>query len=104
MRNVLGCCGLHETCEKELLPDSPNPVIEYYDDDELDIFQGHSSDSYSDAEIEQFREILYTLWASDVPGWIHSLQLRGIEVPDHLKDEVLLMLEDSEESKNFVTL
>jgi hypothetical protein len=95
MRNVLKCCGLHEVCELELSPDSGNPAIEYYDDDELDIFQGYASDAYSADEIEQFREILYTLWESDVPGWIHSLQMRGIDVPDNLKDEVLLILNDS---------
>jgi hypothetical protein len=83
---------LHKNCEKEWLPDSPNQVIEYYDDDELDVFKGHSSDTYASEEIEQFREILYTLWESDVPGWLHSLQMRGIEIPDNLKDEMISIL------------
>ncbi|GHT86599.1 hypothetical protein FACS18947_6560 [Bacteroidia bacterium] len=95
MRNVLACCGLHKDCEKERLPDSESQAIEYYDDDELDVFKSRSSDSYSFEEIEQFREILYTLWESDVPGWLYSLQMRGVEIPDNLKEEALLMLEDS---------
>jgi hypothetical protein len=99
MRNVLGCCGLHVVCEKESLPDSPKPEVEYYDDEELDAFRGYPSGAYSAEETEQFREILYTLWESDVAGWIFSLQLRGIELPDNLKEEACLMLGDSAESR-----
>jgi hypothetical protein len=86
------CCGQHIQCEEGLLKE-PEIPIDYYDDDELDHFYGYSSDAYSGEEINQFREILYTLWESDVPGWIKSLQLRGIELPDSLKDEVFIILD-----------
>ena len=28
----------------------------------------------------------------EVAGWVRSLQLRGIELPDEVKDEVLLIV------------
>ncbi len=86
------CCGTHEVCEKDLLFQASRNPIEYYDDEELDIFKSRSSDSYTNEEVEQFAEIFHTMWESDVSGWVHSLQLRGIELPDHLKDEVFLIL------------
>ncbi|MDR3219675.1 MAG: hypothetical protein LBU22_12005 [Dysgonamonadaceae bacterium] len=90
MRNVLGncgSCGLLAICETESLPDTQSPEIVYYDDEELDVFKTHASDAYSEQEIAQFSEILDTLQASDIAGWMHSLQMRGIALPDVLKGE-----------------
>lgn len=87
------CCGQHEVCEKEELLKAFRRSVEYYDDEELDEFKARPSDSYSPEEVEVFSEIFNTMWESDVPGWIRSLQLRGIELPDELKDEVFLILE-----------
>ncbi|MCL1937124.1 MAG: phospholipase [Candidatus Azobacteroides sp.] len=87
-----GCCGKHEFCIKNLLPPSTQHPVEYYEDEELDFFKNRPSDSYSGEEIEQFAEILHTLWESDIADWIHSLRLREIELPDPLKDEVILIL------------
>ena len=39
-----------------------------------------------------FRDVLYTTLDVEVAGWIRSLQLRGIELPDDLKDEVFLII------------
>ncbi len=85
--NTEYCCGLHESCEKGLLR-KPCEKIEYYDDEELDVFKGRPSDGYFSDEIEQFREVLETMYASDVAGWIQSLNLRGIALPDVLKEQV----------------
>ena len=46
------CCGQHEICEKESLLAAVSKKVEYYDDEELDRFRGHSSDGYSEEEIE----------------------------------------------------
>ena len=55
------CCGQHETCEKDSLLAAVSKKIEYYDDEELDRFKGRASDSYSEEEIEEFRDcLLYT--------------------------------------------
>lgn len=66
--------------------------VEYYDDEELDRFRGHSSDGYSEEEIEEFREVMYTCKEDEVAGWSRSLQLRGIELPNELKDELFLIV------------
>lgn len=87
-----GCCGQHETCEKDSLLAAVSPGIEYYEDEELDRHQGRPSDGYSDAEIEEFTDILTTLRSEEVAGWVRSLQLRGIALPDELKDDILLLV------------
>ena len=73
------CCGQHQICEKESLLAAVSKQIEYYDDEELDRFKGRPSDGYSEEEIEEFRDILYSMQEVDVAGWSRSLQLRGIE-------------------------
>ena len=86
------CCGQHQSCEKETLLAAVSKQIEYYDDEELDRFKGRPSDGYSEEEIEEFRDILYSMQEVDVAGWSRSLQLRGIELPDELKDELFLIV------------
>lgn len=86
------CCGQHQICEKESLLAAVSKQIEYYDDEELDRFKGRPSDGYSEEDIEEFRDILYSMQEVDVAGWSRSLQLRGIELPDELKDELFLIV------------
>ena len=86
------CCGQHETCEKESLLAAISKQIEYYNDEELDRFRGKESDMYSSEEIEEFREVLYTMREDEVAGWVRSLQLRAVELPDELKDEVIMIV------------
>ncbi|MBQ8242944.1 MAG: phospholipase [Bacteroides sp.] len=86
------CCGQHEVCEKDSLLAAVSKGIEYYDDEELDRFRGRSSDNYTDAEVEEFREVMFTCQDDEVAGWCRSLQLRGIELPDELKDELFLII------------
>ena len=86
------CCGQHEICEKESLLSAVSKQIEYYDDEELDQFAGKPSDSYTPEEEEQFRYVLYTMKEDEVAGWARSLQLRGISLPDEVKDEVFLIV------------
>lgn len=86
------CCGQHEVCEKESLLAAVSKKIEYYEDEELDRFRGRTSDSYTAEEIEEFEEVMYTMQEVEVAGWSRSLQLRGIELPDPLKDELFLIV------------
>lgn len=86
------CCGQHQICEKESLLAAVSKEIEYYDDEELDRFKGHPSDEYTEEEIEEFRNILYTMQEVEVAGWCRSLQLRNIALPDELKDEIFLIV------------
>lgn len=86
------CCGQHQTCEKDSLLAAVSKQIEYYDDEELDRFRGRAADEYSDDEVNEFREILYTLQEIEVAGWLRSLLLREIELPDAIKDEAFLIV------------
>ena len=90
------CCGQHETCEKESLLAAVSKQIEYYNDEELDRFRGVESSAYLPDEIEEFREVLYTMKEEEVAGWVRSLQLRAVELPDELKDEVFLCRQELE--------
>lgn len=86
------CCGQHEVCEKESLLAAVSKQIEYYDDEELDRYKGMVGDAYSTEQEEEFRDVFYTMQEEDVAGWVRSLQLRGITLPDNLKDEVFLVV------------
>ena len=88
------CCGQHETCEKDSLLAAISKEIEYYNDEELDRFQGKESDAYSDEEEEEFRDVLYTMREDEVAGWVRSLQLRGVELPLGLRNEVIMIVGD----------
>lgn len=90
-----GCCGMHITCEKDSLLAAVSTEIVYYDDEELDAYAGRSADAYTDEEIEAFRDVLLTLLPVDIAGWARSLQLRGIELPSPVKDELLLIVSEA---------
>ena len=87
------CNGEDSRCEQECMMEAATKPIEYYDDEELDRFALRPSDSYTDEEAEEFREVLYTMKPGDVKGWNRSLILRGINVPNQIKDELTLMVE-----------
>jgi len=94
------CCGQHEMCEKESLLAAVSKQIEYYDDEELDRYRGLSSSQYTNKQIEEFRDVFYTMQETDVAGWVRSLQLRGVELPDELKDEVFLIVGERRMTNN----
>lgn len=82
------CCGRHTNCSKGL--DKNNL---YFDDEELDAYKGRKSDEYTEEEIEEFRNVLYTMQANEVEEWATCLQSREIEIPQVVKEEILLMLQ-----------
>ena len=91
------CCGLHAVCEKTGLSPIDTEII-YYDDEELDRFKERTPDSYTPEEIEEFRDVLMTLLPEDVAGWSKSIQLRGIQLPDEIRDELLLIVTELREA------
>ena len=86
------CNGDNALCEQECMMVAATCDIEYFDDEELDVFKGRQSDSYTDEEAEQFREVMYTMRQSEVKDWNRSLILRGVAVPDQLKDELVMLM------------
>ncbi|MDR1624126.1 MAG: phospholipase [Tannerellaceae bacterium] len=91
------CCGQHEICERDSLLAAVSKKIEYYDDEELDRFSGINSDAYDNESVNEFRDVLYTLREVEVAGWLRSLQLRNVELPDGLKDEAFLIVGEGRE-------
>jgi len=86
------CCGAHAICQKLHAAKrdrikTTNETI-YYDDEELDLLAGRSTDSYSGDEIAQFSSVFHTLQENDVAGWLESLQVRNIKLPEKLQDEM----------------
>jgi hypothetical protein len=86
-----GCCGEHLVCERETLLQT-NAEIIYYDDEELDALAGLAAEDYTQEQCQMIREVFETLKASDVPGWVRSIQLRNIQLPLDIREEALLIV------------
>ena len=84
--------AMHEICERDSLLAAVSRKIEYYDDEELDKYIGIAPEAYTPEQEDEFRDIFYTMQDIDVAGWVRSLQLRGIALPDNIKDEVFLII------------
>ena len=68
--------------------------IEYFDDEELDRFKGRASDDISDDEAEAFAEVMQTMRPDEVKAWNRSLILRGINMPNQIKDDYIALAHD----------
>lgn len=91
--NCSTCEGSVQKCEHDCMLEAAIKEIEYFDDEELDQFKGRDSAEYSQKEVEMFQEILYTMKPQEVREWIRSLTLREINIPNEIKDEVMVMIE-----------
>lgn len=88
------CCGLHAVCEKKYaVPAAEEPV--YYDDEELDVLCDRDPSTYSEKEIEMLRDVVLTLRAEDAWGWSRSLEQRRIALPAEIRDELLMLMDNS---------
>ncbi|MCD8282317.1 MAG: hypothetical protein LUC22_03575 [Prevotella sp.] len=85
------CGGANSKCERECLIEAATGAPEYFDDEELDSFRGKSGGEYTDEETELFREIMETIKPGELRAWSRSLCLRGVNMPDGLKDEYILL-------------
>lgn len=94
------CCGMHITCEKDSLLAQVSEKIEYFDDEELDAYVGREADAYTNEEEEQFRDVLLTLLPEDIAPWARSLQLRGINLPSAVRDELLMIVAEARNQKH----
>lgn len=88
-----GCCGMHLVCERETLLQT-NAEIIYYDDEELDALSGIDPQLYSSEQHALLRHVFDTLLEKDVPGWVRSLQLRNIQLPQDIREEALLIVQE----------
>jgi len=87
------CCGAHEVCERNSLISSDFEIV-YYDDEELDELAGISPATYTEEQRDRIAYVFYTLKESDVAGWLRSLQLRNILLPDGIREEALMIVRE----------
>jgi len=88
------CTGENDLCEQECMMEAATKEIEYYDDEELDRFRGRLSEDYTDEEAESFSEVMLTMRPDEVKGWNRSLILRGINMPNQIKDDFIALVND----------
>lgn len=92
------CCGAHEVCDvDELFKEKENIV--YFEDEELDSFAEVDENEYNDNQVEEFRDVLYTLQPSEINAWLKSLELRKINLPAILKQEARQLISDAISSR-----
>lgn len=94
------CCGMHITCERDSLLANVSDSIEYFDDEELDRFRGRPATDYTAAEEDEFRDVLLTLQPDDIAAWGRSIQLRGIELPAAVREELLLIVAEARAARD----
>lgn len=92
-QDCASCSAGAGKCLQECAIEAAVADIEYFDDEELDRFRGRQSDGYTDAEAAEFAEVMYTMRPEEVKDWLRSLRLRGVSLPDQLKDEAYMLAE-----------
>lgn len=80
-------CDAYNECQVKQLFNKENEII-YYDDEELDALKGIPANEYTQEQIKQISEVFHTLQKNEVKDWLNSLQLRNIELPLELRDEI----------------
>ena len=91
---ALDCCGAHEVCDFEEMLKNPDEIV-YFEDEELDRFQGIDPNKYQDDQIDEFRDILYTLNSEEIRKWLLSIERRKIQLPSVLKQEAIQLLAEA---------
>ncbi|MHB9054956.1 MAG: phospholipase [Paludibacteraceae bacterium] len=87
------CCGAHAVCERENLQIT-NTKIEYFDDEELDELAGIQPDKFTQKQLDSVSEVFYSLKENDVAPWLKSLQLRNVQLPDFIREEAFMIVEE----------
>ncbi len=98
-------CAVRDTCPAlELLTaqvsEAGGVAPLYFEDEELDAYRGRSADGYTDDELEQWRDVLYTLRPGDLLPWQHSIESRGIVMPTVIRLELVDLLAQSSTTLN----
>lgn len=90
------CCGSHAVCERDSLLSSTEEIV-YFDDEELDSLSGIPADEMTDAQVKMIEDVFFTLREQDVAGWLRSIQLRRIDLPQFIRDEAFLIVAERRE-------
>ena len=73
---------------------NPQEII-YFEDEELDRFRGISANAYTDVQIDEFRDVLYTLKDDEIRMWLLSIERRQLQLPAILRQEALMMVAEA---------
>jgi hypothetical protein len=87
------CCGAHEVCEFDSSIYDETEII-YFEDEELDSLRNVREDEFTNQQIDDLREVLYTLRPSEINLWLISLGRRHIHLPDILLQEAREIMAD----------
>lgn len=90
----MDCCGAHEVCEFEEMLQNPTEIV-YFEDEELDRYQGIPADHYNDTQIDEFRDVLYTLKGDEIRMWLLSIERRKVQLPNILRQEAFQLIAES---------
>jgi len=85
------CSGNNDKCEQNCMMEAAVKEIEYFDDEDLDQYKGRESDAYTDDEADEFRNVMETMRPEEVKAWNRSLILRGVNMPDQIKDDYIML-------------
>ncbi len=88
------CSGDNAKCEQTCMMEAAVKDVEYFDDEELDRFKGRASDAYTDEEADEFRAVMESMRPEEVKSWSRSLILRGLSMPDQIKDDYIMLAEN----------
>ncbi|MFY9153562.1 MAG: hypothetical protein WAO52_16210 [Prolixibacteraceae bacterium] len=88
------CCGAHEVCEFDESMFNNEEII-YFNDEELDQLRNVREEEFTGAQIEDLREVLYTLRTDEISKWLTSISRRHIHLPQILQQEARQLMAEN---------
>lgn len=88
-------CSIAAQCTFDCEEETTKPEPDYYDDEELDAYRGIAPEEYTDAQVEEFEEVMTTMRPDEVHEWLVSLGQRGVNLPEALREQALMLMQDS---------
>lgn len=88
------CCGAHEVCEFDE-DEFRREEIVYFNDEELDELSNLREDELTSSQIDELREVLYTLRTDEIGKWLISIGRRHIHLPAILQQEARQLMAEN---------
>lgn len=88
------CCGAHEVCEFDESMFNNEEII-YFNDEELDELKNVREEDITGEQIEDLREVLYTLRTDEISKWLTSISRRHIHLPQILQQEARQLMAEN---------
>ncbi len=89
------CCGAHEICDFDESLFNQEEII-YFNDEELDKLRNVREDQLTGSQIDDLREVLYTLRTREINKWMTSLSRRHIHLPAILQQEARQLIAEKQ--------